>query len=438
MDSSAGKVITQDGSSVRGTCRRLVAQINAKRVTVPRGGLVIYRKDPLICGERGAGGIRPLFLFLFYWSFFCLPKVAMSIASGCFSMPTLRSISANDLHRYAPLQSIWHLLRHTSVPHAVNPPAIPYLRDYTELVLMVLMAGHMVLIHGQWHRLSEGVTRLYQAGVLNRAYFTEQKIRKITRTYDRRFNLDRWRLISTLGSLLLVGAVEYSAWCNGIYSGLNHPPVRGWEEAAYSGWWANPHHTLLWSYMSFVAVFLCYYMIRHNIIGVLAVLLCYEVLHPTTHRNTLLHINVNHSDGIGGLGVLREIMSRVYLSAMIMGVALLMIYYCFGTGTAKALLPLYAIFFCMNPLYTILPLYVINRQVNASKSQQIQSLRRLLSKDHRGTVSGADALLIQNEIGKLEAFPGLLFSPRKLASFTFTYLIPIVLFVDWAVKGLKD
>lgn len=383
----------------------------------------IYRNDPIICFwdnySLHSGSIR---VFLFYLLLFVGTNAALSYGEGTLSLPHLQAVLSADVFRFPPFTFVLRVFasfHHREAIVSPNPPVIPFLRDYAGIVVLTLMSAHMALVHKQWHNISIGLHRLWQDKILDQGVFTAHEFHRLVRKYDRLFNLGRWRGVSLTVAIAVVLAVHYSLWKHGIYSGLNQPRLPQWEELAYLGWWANPAtHRFAFCYGLIISIFLCYYMVRHNIVGVCAVLLCEELFQrkeaPDRPR---LNLNVHHHDGLAGLGILRDIMFLVYVSILTMGVSLLFIYYLLGTGTARVLVPFYLIFFLLNPLFVFLPLLHISKEVRISKANQIDVLQSELAKLAASTGTEARFLLLERELEKLSDIPDLLFSPRRLGFF---------------------
>lgn len=165
-----------------------------------------------------------------------------------------------------------------------------------------------------------------------------------------------------------------------------------------------------------------YYMIRHNVVGVFAVLMCKDILGKGANGSKpLLRLDPDDRDGMGGLRLLRDIMYRVYLSIIIMGLALIMIYYRVGTHTAAALVPLYAIFFCCNPFYIFVPLHYIGKNIRIAKEEKLEQLDR---ERVRIVAHSGDTYRIEKHIATISDIPDYLFSRRRLMSFTIVYVVP--------------
>ena len=107
--------------------------------------------------------------FLLYLLIFIGIKAALAYRAGALYIPGLASVATADIGRYPPFVLLLARFVKHPVTAAANPPAFPYLRDYSEILLMVLMAAEMVLIQRLWEKLSLGLRILYLDGTINPA-----------------------------------------------------------------------------------------------------------------------------------------------------------------------------------------------------------------------------------------------------------------------------
>jgi acylglycerol lipase len=405
-----------------------------------QGDIRVYRNDPLICFSHNFPAFfTPVVLFFLYLLILGGVSAIAAHYQGVFSSPQLGQMVHDDLYRLPLFRSVLRIFGQHIPPPIPNPAVIPYLRDYTALVVAVLMSAHMVLVHNQWQNISIAFKQLHDDGILNHKVITTSRAKEVIRKYDRLFNLQRWRALSLVLACTVVIVVHGSVWSHGLYSALNVSRQTGWEQTAYLNWWASPlSHIGLFSYGLGTAIFLSYYMIRHNIIGVLALFLCREALSEfKAEKEPVIQLNGLHQDEMGGVSILRNMMHLVYLSIVLMGLTLLMVYYCFASGTANVLLPFYCIFFFLNPFYIFVPLAIIGREIRKCKAHKVA----LLGQELRGPPHGPDSawrfLQIEKEMQGLRVIPDFLFSARSIAAFTIAYVLPVLLFIDWAIRNLR-
>lgn len=401
--------------------------------------------DPLVsCFNHISTPYRTPVMVTTYLFFFLGVPAIMAGMTGVFTAPHFTQLFRDDVHRFPPFALVVHLLTaitgapSTSWHSTQNPTVIPFLRDYALILVMGFMAAHMALIRKQWELLSRALFQLWNSDNLSHARIPRNSLVKLSRKYNPLFRLKLWRVLSLSLALALALGCENAGWKYGIYAGLNVPLRRGWQRAAYLGWWANPvSHPLNFAYRFFLIVFVIYYMIRHNIVGICAVAMSVEVLkRPNSSKGPILKLQTHHLDGLGGLRILRDIMLLVYISIMLMGASLLLVYYYLPEHVSSVMLPFYFIFFGLNPLYIAVPLWLFRRGIRASKTLQIKRL--IAERNSRAGHKGGEAkfLLDEYEIKALQDVPELLFSHGKIIFFIVTYLIPILLFVNWLFSNL--
>ncbi len=256
------------------------------------------------------------------------------------------------------------------------------------------------------------------------------------RKYDRRFNQRVWKVLNLMLAIALVVDLYGSAFASGIYPTLRPASDSNWVHAAYSGWWANPsHHAGLFLYTIVIGVFICYYMIRNNIVGLIAVFLCCSVFRGQRHQEPVLRLDPMHPDALAGLGVLREILQLSYLSVLNSLVSLFVVYCAFGLR--RSTVPVYVTFVLLNPIFVIIPALVIGRQVRHSKAFHADASRQELRRRIDVAVSDEDWMRIhvkQEWNAKIGRIPNYLFSTESVLTSFVVYYIPVVLFLDWVIK----
>jgi hypothetical protein len=267
---------------------------------------------------------------------------------------------------------------------------------------------------------------------------SEERYARLSRKYENLYNLRFFRIASIVSALALIFAVYESAWAHGIYEKLSSSPNPMWAHVAYSNWWANPaSHPTLFLYSFAVAVFLCYYNIRNSIAGFTTVLFCWEIFAAgNVDKKPVLKLDTANRDGLGSIGILREMLSLAFQQVCISFASLCLIYCCFGLQ--RSLVPLYSAFILLPPLQLLLVLIPISRRIRESKNFQIIECRQELEAITKMAGSRAYLRLVREptlrEIERLVDIPDLLFSLRNIGSWTFAYYIPAILFVDWVNK----
>src|ERR1019366_1368883 len=177
-------------------------------------------------------------LFLGYSAVFLGMKLVLATVAHSLYVRGMGALFLEDLSRFPPFSAFARIF--TGQSTAANPPAIPYLRDYSDIIVMTLMAAHMALIHLQWKDISAAPLKLANDGVLNPRVVSLDRIKHTIAQYDKRFNLRSIRVLSRVAAAGLVLAFYRSFAQHGIYSGLNIPFVSGWELSAYLNWWERP------------------------------------------------------------------------------------------------------------------------------------------------------------------------------------------------------
>ena len=419
--------------------------------------LCIYRNDPFVCATNSHNWPSTL-IFLCYFLFFFVIKILINVLNGSLISATLITDLKGDVHVF-PLFK-WTLIILGNVGQMIEIPSqrsthIPYLRDYADILVMLLMSMHMALIHKQWHRISIALSELWRSRIIRRDSFTCQDYRRISSKYNSLFNRRVWNSMSFAAAIILALAMYLSIHYNGMYSGLSSKAfgtLANWERMAYRGWWGHPSNGWIpLIFQGLTVVIILYYMFMHNVKGIIAVYMVRDIFGKSRRdKNSILfQLVYDHEDKCAGLGILREIMIYVYFSILIMGFSLLLTYYYIGTAMALLLLPFYVIFFVFNPLYVVVPVIAIHKEMKRYRrytlSKARQELRKVRNQIDKGLTSLSSEELhrlrikeerVKNEIENVEKTPAQLFSLRRWLAYLLMYLVPTILFVDWVARKL--
>jgi hypothetical protein len=112
----------------------------------------------------------------------------------------------------------------------------------------------------------------------------------------------------------------------------------------------------------------------HNIIGMLALYMLLDAKRKYARSEPLLTFRPDHPDGVLGLAKLREILIYIYVSILLAGATLAFAYFFIPSGTAKSLTPLFLIFFLANPLYIVVPILAVRKELTMDKSRKLVAM----------------------------------------------------------------
>jgi hypothetical protein len=413
-----------------------------------KGAFCIYRHHPLICFTNNhpetCGTLR---IFWFYAGLFLLSKLIINYLSGTLISPNLWADFLRDLNLFPIFKFIMQAGRFLRLPlpkievvsATESTVSIPYLRDYTDISVMLLMAAHMSLIHKQWHNISIAIPELWKNGVINHRVLSKKEYASLMQRLDRLFNYWRWEFLSLSVAGMLTGLLFWSFSKDGIASGISVAGSDVWEMSAYQGWWANhSKHTGSFLFDIAIVLIILFYMVRHNVVGVLSAYMTRVLLSKSKTDLPVFLLQPYHLDGMGGLSLVRGIMLLVYLSIMMMGFALLYAYYTLATHAGlrfHILIPFSLIFFVLNPLYLVVPHLLIKRAIRQYKRYRIKQLE-YLSKQKTGKSDESKRFVMLEEIKRVQDIPVYLFRGRNIILFILTYIIPALLFVEWVCAKL--
>lgn len=421
--------------------------------------LCIFRRDPIVLIVSNLQ-LRWYSITIIFIVILVTPKLILSGIDHTLTSPDLLSNFKHDLITFPPFSAILSLISWTTESVGLGDPFnwispdkykdssayLPYLRDYTDMFFIIFLSAHLALIFIQWRRISDVLANLYLSGI-NREIIGSDELSEIVATNNKRFNNPVLQMVGLAGAIGLVLMILAAFSNDGIYSGLSsgNETRAIWEMQAYANSWYR--HDILLLFHGATYVFFFYYILMHNIVGVtsLTMLLDLRKKYSQPQGKPLFVIQPNHPDRSVGLGELRQILIYVYISILMMGVTLIFGYSYLPSGTPAYLAPFLAIFFLLNPLFVVIPLIVIRRELEDDKRRKLKILytrvseyrSRLLADPTTGIGNPAvDATQYQLTLHEYESFqkcPTSLFSiGRSLVFFVayFASLIQVVAALD--------
>jgi hypothetical protein len=357
----------------------------------PSTQLCIYINDPftrLINNTK----LNTLVILCIYLAIFLGFKLIVNAINGTLVSDTLHYDFVSDLTVFPPFNlavKVAGKLFHEGVHESVSPQSlpststvrIPYLRDYVDITLMIIASLHMTLVHRQWLRISGALSRLWEGKILNPDIFTKKEYGEIVKEGNLYFGQKRWNYLALAiaGAGVLFVLLCFANW--GMYSGLSRTienADKPWEVLAYAGWWSNPT-TYGW------IPFLCnvglwfgftYYMIYHVFIGYGT----FKIVRKMTTKyikgtgKSLIRPQPYHFDGFYGLNVIKVIMYHVYLSLLMNGFALLMMYYYLPSQIVFVMLPFVLIYTFSIVCFVAFPLFWFHRDLRHAKDTALTDI----------------------------------------------------------------
>lgn len=296
-------------------------------------------------------------------------KALLALFSGGLTTPTLGTDLSVDLTRFPPYRLLTTPLGLST--SQVSSSAIPYLRDHADLLVTVFLAFNLAILQKQWYHISTFTRRLWRLQALRKdpAFY-----RSFQERCEGQFNSWYSYALCLVGAFALTFGILFVLTNEGMYSALNPGRGRQWELSASQSWWANPEHGLL-PFLFQVAWLLTmtYYVLRQNVVGVLAVRNGRELLRKQTEPV----LNVTPSNCGDVLELLRSLLVSIYASIILTTASLMMLYFILPSGAARALVvPLLLICLICNPLYVFVPWQLLNTQLAHSVETARVNIRR--------------------------------------------------------------
>ena len=244
-------------------CLNIICKI--QQITSPPSflDLCIYRNDPPAC-VINTYRISSFIVFTFYLAIFLVPKLVLNYINGNIVSTTFITDLTIDIRVFPLFKWIFIFADSSTSMSLQSSTNIPYLRDYADWLVMILMAAHMSLIYKMWHNISFALTSLWRNHLLNKELFTKKDYQRIINKYNHLYNKKLWNYLCFSEAVVMTILLYYAISLHGIYSGLNPSYSElssEWEKLAYNSWWGHPSNG--WPVFLFqcsVVVIILYYM----------------------------------------------------------------------------------------------------------------------------------------------------------------------------------
>lgn len=434
MDRRRLKELLNVARGVWRTSRRRLGELLEVARGAPRASspaFCIYRNQPVVRLLIKFGGGSWLRVF--------------AIALGCFVGPKLivAGLSGTLISPVDPFTDVARLL---GLETALGPAEIPLLRDYADLVIGILLAAHTAHIVQQWRRINDLPHRLRRDRLISPATLSDARFREILRTFDRRFNNWSLEAVAVAVAIPLGFVVIGAAQTHGVYGWL---PTVGEQSAASQhllGWWAN-RDFYPWANGVQIFVYSAYFylLIRHTLMGTVAVQLIAAVRQSSTEDEPWLSFPDVWSEDLVGIAELRRAVNDVAISITLMVFTLLI-------GNLYIEFPrLLNTFFVLpylllNPLFLIVPALELNRQLAESRRRLVGHQRELwrrsvemasLSQRVSAVPSERLVAIDSNRIlfERAESLPRTVVDGATVGRNLVAYAIPVVLLVNSILGG---
>ncbi len=382
----------------------------------------IYRNQPLLL-VASKWSERHWVTFLVVVAILIVPRLAVTITEGTFG-------PAGDL--FGDLRAI--LLGQQGLTSADT--RVPWLRDYVDIAIVLLMSAHTAHMVHQWHRINSLPSRLRDARLLCPSLHKKRTFEAILAKHESRFNSPLWELaavgIASIGVVLL--AVVTSA--SGIYRGLGSPsPALG----HFSQWWANPDsHPLAFAVLMASYWLYLYLIARHACMGILVVgLLVSAWREADQHGESWLGYSspwgASEEVILEMRGALDDIMVSITLLVSV-----------FLIGNLYISLPLWLWFgfvlpyVVMNPSFLVFPSIELNRRINSSwhrlEDASVAELGTAVAAAKRATRRDAETATAKLEacrktLDQVRSLPKLVIDWGYLAKAVLLYFVPAMALV---------
>lgn len=329
----------------------------------------------------------------------------------------------------------------TGRPAAGATPSTPWLRDYADIAIMVLIAWHTAHMASQWRRVSHLPSELRNANLIAGVLRRRETYSAIIARHQARFDSPMVELLAIVGAVLVTWQLAQLP-AHGIYPAVG---PQGSAVDRYQWWWASwPKHPAAFAVLiaSFAAY--VYLAFRQGLAGLLFLGLLWDARKRAAAAGQ--HV-FGYESAVGehtaAITELRDVLSDILLSITLLVVAFLI-----GTLYVEIPAPLVATlivpYVVLNPLLIIVPLRMFNgrfaetrlalitvaeREVRLASEQAKLGTRRSGRGRGRVPVSPEACALrlkaAESALRAAEALPASVVDLRWLLRGTVLYLVPV-------------
>lgn len=329
-------------------------------------------------------------------------------------------------------------------PSQTADPSIPFLRDYSTILMLLLVGLFLNILHWQWRQMGTLLSRLHARGLMRfDKRGQEPSAVSIIEYGNRAFSA----IGGNISLLIIVAAFACSialffySSSTGIYASL--APDGGanatspWTAAAYDSWWAGLRaETWIGSlYYLFAAALAIYYIFKQNLVG-----LIFTGMFLALGRHIRLVASPVNFDGYYGWRALRELLQTVsasILTHMLMIVALFLLVPIRGAYWAT---PVLVIFVVLNPLYVLVATVLYRHLVKTYRDTELLRLRafwgaRVAVATEDWVIENDDLVdFVRRQTDYVRGVPTRLFKMREVVGFVLISLVPaLILYVQIAL-----
>jgi hypothetical protein len=357
--------------------------------------------------------------------------VAVAALNGTLTSPSLERDFNIDVHRFPAFS--W--FAGTDLPKdSTSSTAIPLLRDYSLLLAAIFVSVHTTLLHRQWHSLGSFSRDLWESGSIRPGALPGGSIDEFDAETDRLMHQPLWYVIPLVISGALVALVYDTLQRKGIYASLD-PGTPDWQRDAFRNWWANGDEGMSAKYLECLFLFWTfYYILRHNVIGVVAQLRL-RVLFPMRAVRSTFDFGAPGADLETARRTMALMIRQVATSTILLAFPFFMLLLACPDGVQDFVAFFALIFIVLSPSYIIMPTMRFNRHV-ALAYDEVHAQLAVREQEARQTKRSNDLILVTLDRLRLADAPRTLLSTVQVLAFSVIYLIPVATFFDWGLQRL--
>ena len=394
----------------------------------------LYARDPVfrtLAPYLEENWRRLWFVFAAYIGLVLGAMLLVAAVSGSLTSGTLGRDFGIDVHRFP----VFAWFAGEELPRDnISSLTIPFLRDYALIVAAVFICLHTTLLHRQWHSLGGFASDLWKTGSIRPDALPDGSIEVFDAETDRLMHNGFGYALPLVLAGALVLFVYDALERKGIYASLD-PGTPNWQHGAFRHWWANGDEGvsakfaecafLLWTF---------YYILRHNVIGVVAHLRLRRLFPLRAPRSTF-DFGAPGADLEKARRVMALMIRQVATSTLLLVVPFFMLLVASPEGVQDFVAFFALIFVVLSPSYIVLPTLRFNQHVALAYDEMHKQLAAREVAAQRSNRTNELVLVTLDRVRLTDA-PRTLLSTVQVLAFAVLYLIPIVTFFDWGFQRL--
>jgi hypothetical protein len=354
-------------------------------VAVPERPFALHEGEPVLLRTLFRAGVRPRWLLLIVPVLVAILGLA-AIVDGHLTQTDLGSKLCRDGAAYLADRTKDCYQRYQ------RSAEFSLARDLPTLLVALVLGLTPYLIYKQWWHLRKLLPEMRRARI---AYLSESNLEvfnaEIDNVNSHCVNVSRFSALTMLISAMSVLFVAVAERQYGMFYRLAPQDDAGWVHRAYAGWWANfDTAPIAWIVYVLLGTIGVYFIVTMNLVGGRVVKFLTDTRNDVTYA-----ASVENLDGYYGWSNARGVLVATYWALAIHGIGLALIAITLPFPISLVFLaPLFAQWILVLPIYVLVPITLMRRNIRRYKFEQLIEIEQRLAEAEE------DDLMTRNELAR--------------------------------------